>query len=1364
VNHEHYSSIVAAAHSISGHSPTIPPDHGFAPGSDEGFQKLLLRIASKAGDRSDARSLIQLFCEATREFFQVSGVYFWRCHFADELVGEQADGKLAERFVGIRLRPDQSAVTSEAVRQRRTIFANHVTAAAFPAAAEFEARSILAAPLIVFNEVIGAATFLHDSDDAFFNEDISAKATILAGQLGSLLEAARLGEASREEHRRAEILADVAHALHGTPDVSAVIEALADRLRLLLRTRLVCVLLRREGPFELKAVSAETPQLAISARARHDRQTLRFAADLAQRAVAAGEPITLSIGAEVHSLGNLVSPGMLIAAPFRTSRTQGAILLYPRPDSVFTAEEKALVAAVAGFGAVAVAHAELHASAHGQAHELHQLLEIFSELSSSIDLEHFLQAFVLRTSDFLGYGRCFIALEENGQFQVRYGVEKGEAKRIDTVFPEGVATRALRAKEVFWTDDAIRTPGINVDVVTKYKVRQLLVVPLLGTNGRVLGMFGVLDRVDGTGISPEDIRRARALSNHAAVMLEMARNLHLSEQHRRRAEALLELAREMDGALHLPEFARRFVGRTAELTGARAGLLAVLQEGSWQVVALQTQKEPSAENARALASTAITATAFASVAGPAVAAPAVAQPGHQRFPAGENPGTRLANSTATDVSPAEHKFEPGLNRALGTALSDFVARHPETVVSDSAEHVLGSEAAASLRWSDCTLVRLPAAKGELAGVLCLSGRSSLLAAALGPEDRVFLETMAGHAAMALENARLFTRVEQANRHWMEIFDAITDFIVVHDQTDKVLRVNRSLATMIGVPPAELVGVNMRALMALTSDTASYSCPFCRAMADDSDEFAHPVFDRTYLVSTSRVHGASDEGLQTIHVLKDISDRREAERRYRELFDNIQEGLFFSTPGGRFIEVNDAMVQMLGYNSREELLQIDITTQLYFSPGQRERHSEAMKENGHLRNFEATLRRKDGSAIHVLINAFGLYDNHGQLLQIRGLMLDVTGLRTYQSELHRERDFSSKILSNTQSMILVADTAGLISYANRRWYDAGFEQRELLGRPLLELAAPGFVRALADALRTNLNGQPVDNLELQIVRGSSPVGKFYANLSPMRDEQGTVTSIVVMLTDITDSAVLRDKLVHTEKMAAVGQLVSGVAHEVNNPLTAILGFADLLMENPELPESARKDMRVILQEAQRTKQIVQNLLSFARQMPPQRSSVQLNTILRRTIQLRSYDFNSHGIDVVEHLDEELPEVMGDAHQLQQVFLNILNNAYDAVHEVGGRLARIVIMSTKAGDAVEVSFCDNGNGVSHPDKIFDPFFTTKEIGKGTGLGLSICYGILKEHGGEILCHNNAGGQGATFVVRLPAASYTASMGVAAGVRQP
>jgi two-component system NtrC family sensor kinase len=1317
---------------ILGSNSITPTRAASAPGSDEDFQKLLLRIAAKASESYDAGALIKLFCRAAREFFQVTGVYFWRRHSGDELVGDQAEGKMAERFIGIRLRPQESAVTAEAVRQRRTIFANQVHTGAFTAAKEYEARSLMAAPLVVFNEVIGATTFLHDTDENFFNDDLAAKATILAGQLGSLLEATRLSEVSREEHRRAEILADVAQALHGSPDVSAVIEALADRLRLLLRTRLVCVLLRREGPFELRAVSGETPQFANSVRARHDRQTIRFAADLAQRAVSAGEPVTLSIGAGVHSLGNLVSPGMLIAAPFRTSRTQGVILVYPRQEGIFTAEEKALVAAIAGFGAVAVAHAELYATAHAQAHELHQLLEISSELSSSGNLEKFLQAFVVRAADFLGFGRCFIALLEENIFRVRYSVEKGTPRRIEVVFPEGIATRALRSKEVFWTDEASKKEGANLEVIAKYQVQQFLAVPLLGASGEVLGMFGLLDRLDGTGISQEDIRRARALSNQVAVVLEVAHNLHQSELHRRRAEALIDLAREIDGVLRLPDFARRFVLRAAELTGARAGALALFQDGRFQTVALH----PSVGN----------------TSPQPTGTPGTIQDLHV---VRAREGNQFEGKT---LSADERRSERAVDQVLSAALDEVVTRHTQAVVSGPAAELLNAEIASALAWDDCTVVRLPGSNGELAGLLCLSGRSRPLT----EEDRIFLEAMAGHAAMALENARWFTRIEQANRHWLEIFDAITDFIVVHDEADRVLRVNRSLAAMIGAPPAELIGVNMRALLALSGEVAPYSCPFCRAMSEDTDEFVHPVLDRTYLVSTSRVHGAANEGPQTIHVLKDITDRREAERRYRELFDNIQEGLFFSTPAGRFIEVNDAMVRMLGYSTRDELLQIDISTELYFSPEQREQHEKVMKENGHLRNFEATLRRKNGSPIHVLINAFGLYDNAGHLLQIRGLMLDVTGLRTYQSELHRERDFSGKILNNTQSMILVADTEGLISYANRRWSDSGFEQRDLLGRPLLEMAAPGFIQPLAEAIQNTLRGQQVDNLELQIRRGNGTSGQFSANLSPMRDEQGAVTSIVVVLTDITDSAVLRDKLVHAEKMAAVGQLVSGVAHEVNNPLTAILGFADLLMENPDVPEGARKDLRVILQEAQRTKQIVQNLLSFARQMPPQRSPVQLNVILRRTIQLRSYDFNSHGVDIVEHLDEGLPEVMGDAHQLQQVFLNILNNAYDAVHEVG-RSARIEIMATKFGDGVEVSFCDNGPGISQPDRIFDPFFTTKEVGKGTGLGLSICYGIVKEHGGEILCHNNTDGQGATFIVRLPAIPHTASFGVAAGVIQ-
>ncbi|HET7440935.1 MAG TPA: PAS domain S-box protein [Terriglobales bacterium] len=1307
----------------AGNTTVLPPR---SPRSDDSFQKLLLHFSEAAAQGIDSSSLIQLFCRETRQFFQVGGTYFWRCLSPDQLIGAEADGLMADHFRGTRLKANQSAVAAEAVRSRRTVYNNHVDPQRYPMAGEYQARSIMAAPLVVSNEVIGAAAFVHDSVSGFFNDDLAAKATILAGQLGSLLEARRLTQASREEHRRAEILAEVAHVLHGVPDVNAVIEALADRLRILLRTRLVCVLLRQEGPFELRAVAAETPALATSIRARHDRNALRFSADLAARAIAAGQSIAAAIDPESHALGDLVPSGMLIAAPFRTTRSQGAILVYPRPEGAFTPDEKSLVFAVTGFGAVAIANAELYSTAKAQAHELHQLLEISSELGSIGKLDQFMQAFVVRAADFLGFGRCCIGLLEAGVFHVRWSSDNGQPRPTDLAFPEGVASRALLNHEVFWSDDAARLPGTNLNVSSTLQAGQILAVPLLGADNQVIGMFAVLDRSDLAGISSEDIRRARALAAQVAVALEVTRNLHLSQQHRRRAEALTGLALELGSVLHVPDFARRFAARAATLMEASSAAVFLYQDSTLDIAAYHDSRQQPLPDPSTLRRFIHAIRHYFSV----------------------ESGPSSAGTTAkhADSAPASAAPSPQAGQLLNS---------PRFV---TALDLLDQELATALAWNDCLLVSLPGVSGEPVGVLCLANRSG----PLSEEDSQLLQAIAGHASVALENARLFARIDQANRHWMEIFDSISDFIVVHDELHNVLRVNRPLAEFIGVPPSELVGLNMRALLAHGTDVPSAFCPFCRS-DDSEDEYVHPVLERTYLVSTSRIHGDGNENLQTIHVLKDITDRREAERRYRELFDNVQEGLFFSTPDGRFIEVNEAMVRMLGYSSREELLHADIPTQIYFSPEVRQQLAELVQQQGSLRNHEAVLRRKDGSPMHVLINAFAVPDGHGRIMQYRGLMLDISGLKSFQAELQRERDFSSKILNHTQSLILVADTAGLISYANRRWFDVGYDQKQLLGRPLIGLVPAARRQALSDALDATMAGHQIDNLDLQVMRGDGRLGQFAVNLSPMRDEAGAVTSIVVVMTDITDAAMLQSKLIHAEKMAEVGQLVSGVAHEVNNPLTAILGFADLLMENPDLPDAARKDLRVILQEAQRTKQIVQNLLSFARQMPPQRKPVQLNSILRRTVQLRSYDFNSHGIEVLEQFDENLPFVVGDSHQLQQVFLNILNNAYDAVRETG-RPARIEILTASLGSFVEVSFKDNGHGIAHPDRIFDPFFTTKEIGKGTGLGLSICYGIVREHGGEILCHNNVGAEGATFIVRLPIASETASsLGAAAGVAQ-
>ena len=636
---------------------------------------------------------------------------------------------------------------------------------------------------------------------------------------------------------------------------------------------------------------------------------------------------------------------------------------------------------------------------------------------------------------------------------------------------------------------------------------------------------------------------------------------------------------------------------------------------------------------------------------------------------------------------------------------------------------------------------------ELMGTLCLVRDTAEISAS----NERLLAALGSYAALVMEKVRRFSQLERSKKQWVEDIDAISDYIIVHDQAWKIVRTNRSLATHLGISPVALVGEPVSSLKHIAETGTALPCPFCQNTYQSREEYIATGEGRTFLVSTSRTRGATDEDGRTIHVLKDISDRREAERRYRELFDNIQEGLFFATPEGQFLDVNDAMVRMLGYESRDELLRADVSAHLYPTRAAKERLVQTIAERGALRNYEETLRRKDGSLLHTLQNISAVRDAQGHVVQIRGLMLDVTEQKMFQSQLQRERDFNQKILNTTQSMILVLDTAGLISYANRLCFEAGYREEELIGHPLVRWVESPHRKDFEAALQTTANGQQVENLELRVKRSDDSMGHFSVSLSPMRDESSQVNSVVVVMTDITDAVLLQAKLAHAEKMATIGRLVSGVAHEVNNPLAAILGFTDLLLEDPKMPASAREELQIILRETQRTKEIVQGLLSFARQRPAQREPMQVNDILRQTIKLRSYDFSSHGVDVSEEFDENLETAMGDPQQVQQVFLNILNNAYDAIQDSGNH-GKIRICTRRTMDFIEVAFIDNGTGISEPERIFDPFFTTKPAGKGTGLGLSICYGIVRAHGGEILCWNNEGETGSTFVVRLPITTET------------
>lgn len=228
--------------------------------------------------------------------------------------------------------------------------------------------------------------------------------------------------------------------------------------------------------------------------------------------------------------------------------------------------------------------------------------------------------------------------------------------------------------------------------------------------------------------------------------------------------------------------------------------------------------------------------------------------------------------------------------------------------------------------------------------------------------------------------------------------------------------------------------------------------------------------------------------------------------------------------------------------------------------------------------------------------------------------------------------------------------------------------------------------------------------------------------------------------------LQVQMVQSEKLVSLGELAAGAAHEINNPLTAILGYSDLLADDESLPERARGTAGKIREQARRTRNLVQNLLSFARQVPTERTLLDINTVVSNAVQLRALDLHSGGSSIELHLESVLPGVRGDNNQLMQVFFNIISNALDAMGEHSGGGALTIRTQRDRGNVI-VLFLDTGPGIKEPHRVFDPFYTTKAVGKGTGLGLSICYGIVQEHGGRIICYNGQSG-GAVFRVELPA----------------
>ena len=699
-------------------------------------------------------------------------------------------------------------------------------------------------------------------------------------------------------------------------------------------------------------------------------------------------------------------------------------------------------------------------------------------------------------------------------------------------------------------------------------------------------------------------------------------------------------------------------------------------------------------------------------------------------------------------------------------------------------------------------------KKSVIGTLALGSRHHLT---YTPEEMEFLTTTAHQLGLAVENLRLVEQILRSHRQWTNTFDSIHDVVLLHDSEFRVMKANHALLERLGRAPADVVGQlceNVLPRNVLPNHQAQWKdCPYCVGSEDGFHEGPDPGFGGFAMVSTSTYVDQGSKQKGTIHVVRDTTDRRMAEEKYRLLFEQVQEGVFVATPEGRLLDCNDAFMRMLGYNGREDLLGMNVDTELYASSEQRDVFRRQVEQNNYVRNFEVTLRRKDGTLLSAMESSFASRNAHGKIERYQGFLLDMTEKKRAEDEIRRRnrelnalnamaviatqsfdldeilnltlRQVISLLGAETGSIYLCdADEAtfrrragwGQRSAERARFSEVKFSEGfgELVTRSRTEVVTADYLPHVPALVAEFIRADGLASWIWVLLWGKDkPIGIMGISNRESREYTSNDESLLVAIGRQLSTTIekvrlyeetcrayedlrhTQEQLLQSEKMSAVGQLIAGVAHELNNPLTAILGYAQLL-ESEGLPERASDFVAKLFKQAQRTHRVVQNLLSFARQRKPHKQQVDICKVLDETLALRDYDLKVNDIKVEREIEAGLPAVTVDPHQLEQVFLNIINNGVDAMLEMGRGGSLKVKAYARDGNVI-TEFQDSGPGIKEPNRIFDPFYTTKSVGKGTGLGLSICYGIIKEHGGDISARNRETG-GAVIEIRLPASSHS------------
>jgi len=393
---------------------------------------------------------------------------------------------------------------------------------------------------------------------------------------------------------------------------------------------------------------------------------------------------------------------------------------------------------------------------------------------------------------------------------------------------------------------------------------------------------------------------------------------------------------------------------------------------------------------------------------------------------------------------------------------------------------------------------------------------------------------------------------------------------------------------------------------------------------------------------------------------------------------------------------------------------------------------------------------------VLLTAHALRDDEGNITGYQGINIDITPRKRLERQLRAAHDFLRNLIESSVDGIIASDTKGNVILFNKMAEElTGYQADEVIGKKhITELYPPGVAHEVMQMLRSSdyggegrLTGYQVSVLDKN--GETIPIQLAASIIYEEGEEVATVGFFYDLRAKLAMEKNLRDtqlQLLQSEKLRALGEMAAGVAHEINNPLGGILIYSNLLKDDIPPDDARRDDLEQISREALRCKEIVKSLLEFAHQTSPSREPVDINQIIRDGLHFFERQALFHNIEVVKRLEADLPKVYGNPGQIKQVVMNVMVNAAEAMDGQG-----MITITTRPEDSerIAMEFTDEGPGITDDvlPKIFEPFFTTKGVGKGTGLGLSLCYGIVKEHEGDIHVDTRLG-RGTIFRIVLPA----------------